>query len=460
VSEPPKRPSGAIPGPPVPAPPPGDRAALPSRLRGDARRERDQTQTSVVTEHRPTLTEFGGQQRRKSATHRHQQTVAYDAATLDDPSADTLPGVGLDELVARGPLDADDAVAHIRALAKLLEDRHNRGMGHGGLTPRHIRYLPDENGDLVLLEVADVKVSELYEAHYEAPELSGALQTRTVTPTRADVYALGAIFFEMLCGQPPFEANTPAELRQKHARAAAPGARQVNPDTDVPPAVERVVQRALKKRPGDRYPDSTTFGADLNTANADDDRGTVHLSVEEAGYLKEILEAKTQSERTKAEIEEEKRRLEEETRQAEAERARAEARTLEAEAARRRSELAEAAAEKRKRRLRVLIATAVVAVVVAGGAAAWFLTRDPEVVTKTETVTKTVTKTEVKTEVKVVEVPVFIEAGPTEPPDAGAAEPVEKPVARRPRPRPKPEQAPSPPKPDKPKTDPNLPAIF
>jgi predicted RNA-binding protein with RPS1 domain len=443
----------------VPAPPPSSRAALPSRLRGNARRERDQTTVGINPEGRPTIPEFGGNLAQAGA-HRHQQTAAYDAPPLDCNSGSSLPGVGLDELIARGPLGADDAVARIRAVAKLLEERHNRGVGHGGLTPRHLRYIPDDKGDLVLIEASETKFSELYEAHYEAPELSGALQTRTVMPSRADVYALGAIFFEMLCGQPPFDAPTPAELRKKHARAATPGARQVNPDSDVPPSVERVVQRALKKRPGDRYADAVSFGADLITANADDDRGTMHLSIEQAGFLKDILEAKTQTERTKVEVEEEKRLLEEEKRRAELETRRAAEQTKRADEARQRSEAAEASAEQRKKRLRSLIVVAVIAVAVASGAAAWFLTRDPEIVTKTKTVTNTVTKTVTKTEVKLVEVPVFIEAGPTEQPDAGGTEEPDRPTARRrPKLKPKVEEG-RPSKPASQKTDANMPAIF
>ncbi|MEY3012786.1 MAG: hypothetical protein RIT45_1521, partial [Pseudomonadota bacterium] len=304
---------------PVPAPPPQGHAQLPSRLRGEQRRTRDKTQFGVSAEggneadHRPTVPQFGA----TGSSHRHHDTLSY--AADDEAAVPSQPGVGLDELLARGPREGDDAIARIKGIAAALEERHAKGFGHGGLTPHHVRYVPDDSGELVLVDMADAKVSELYEARYEAPELSGALQTRTVQPTRADVYALGAIFFEMVCGRPLYEAPSAKELRQKHARAAVPGARQANPDADLPPSVELVMQKALKKRPGDRHPDAAAFIADLISANADDDRGTVHLSVEEAGFLKDILEAKTQSERTKQEVEEEKRRVEEEKRRAAAE---------------------------------------------------------------------------------------------------------------------------------------------
>ncbi len=428
----------------VPVPPPAARAAMPSRLAGGVRKGHEITQTShsKETESRPTLPQFGADLAR-STSHRHQATVAYEAAATE--VAPPPPGVGLDEMIARGALPSEEAIAKLRRIAKALEERHSQGLGHGGLTPTHVRLVPDERGEVVLLDAQAVSVAEIYEARYEAPELSGGVKTKTVQPIRSDVYALGAMFYEMVVGEPPFQAATPADLRRKHALAAVPSARQANGDTDLSPAVELVLQKALKKRPGDRPIDASAFVAELIAANTEDDRGTVHLSVETAGFLKDILEAKTQSEKTKHQVEEERRKAELERRKAEEETRRAEGETAAAEAERRKAEKAGAAAElarisaeKRKRTLRTSIIAAISVVLIAGAAAAWFLTRDPEVITKTNTVTNTVTKTVTETVTKVVEreVPVYLEAGPTDSPDAGAEDdrPKRRPVVR-PRPR-------------------------
>ena len=171
-------------------------------------------------------------------------------------------------------------------------------------------------------------------------------------------------------------------------------------------------------------------------ANADDDRGTVHFSIETAGYLKEILEAKTQSEKTKQQVEEEKRKLIDQKRIAEGETQAAEEARRAADLAAASSRAAQLATEKRRRTMRVAIIIAVLFMIGAGGAGAWFLTRDPEIVTKTNTVTKTVKETVTKTEVQVVEreVPVYIEATPT------VAPAIEDDKPRRPRPRSKPRE--------------------
>ncbi len=433
----PKDPNGTPPGSGVGAPPPPtNRAVLPSRLAGPSRRDRNPTtfgHTADLTG-RETVTQFGVDFSR-TGSHRHQATVAYDASP-SGVSGVMLPGVGLDEIILREPLHAEKAIGLLRKLCRALEERHGAGRGHGGLTPRHVRLVPDETGDLVLLDASEVQGTEAYEARYEAPELSGSVKTRTMQPARADVYALGIIFYEMLVGDVPFAAADPAEIRRKHGTAAAPSPRQANPDTDLAPPVELVLQRALKKRPGDRPADAQVLLAEVMAANADDDRGTVHFTAETAGYLKEILEAKTQSEKTKQQVEDEKRKLLEKKRIAEEEAAAAEEARRRAEEAAAASRAAQQAAEKRRRTLRTAIIVAVAVIICAGGAAAWFLTRDPEIVTKTNTVTKTVKETVTKTEVQVVEreVPVYIEATPT------VAPVVEDDKPRRPKPRPKPRE--------------------
>jgi hypothetical protein len=432
----PKDPKGTPPPSGIGAPPPPtSRAVLPSRLAGNVRRERDLTTFGhTANGERETIPQFGADMSR-TGSHRHHTTVAYDAPDAAS-SESTLPGVGLDEIIAREALLAEKAIGLLRKLCRELEVRHSAGLGHGGLTPRHIRMVPDEDGDLVLLEASEVSGSEIYEARYEAPELSGSVKTRTVQPARADVYAIGIIFFEMLVGDPPFVAADPAEIRRKHRTAAAPSPRQANPDTDLAPPVELVLQRALKKRPGDRPIGAQALIAEVMAANADDDRGTVHFSIETAGYLKEILEAKTQSEKTKQQVEEEKRKLIDQKRIAEGETQAAEEARRAADLAAASSRAAQLATEKRRRTMRVAIIIAVLFMIGAGGAGAWFLTRDPEIVTKTNTVTKTVKETVTKTEVQVVEreVPVYIEATPT------VAPAIEDDKPRRPRPRSKPRE--------------------
>ena len=69
--------------------------------------------------------------------------------------------------------------------------------------------------------------------------------------SRADLYSLGVILYELLSGRPPFDARTPYELWQKVLETEAIPLVQLNPKVDL--ALARVAQRLIRKEPGDRF---------------------------------------------------------------------------------------------------------------------------------------------------------------------------------------------------------------
>ena len=68
---------------------------------------------------------------------------------------------------------------------------------------------------------------------------------------RADVYALGTILYEMVCGRPPFQGPPASELITLQLQHPPPAPRVWNPS--LPPAIEAVILRTLAKDPGDRF---------------------------------------------------------------------------------------------------------------------------------------------------------------------------------------------------------------
>ncbi len=82
---------------------------------------------------------------------------------------------------------------------------------------------------------------------YMAPEqiLGESLDART------DLYSLGVILYEMLCGRPPFDAHTPYELWQKVLETEAVPLSVMNPRSDV--QLSRIAQRLMRKEPDDRF---------------------------------------------------------------------------------------------------------------------------------------------------------------------------------------------------------------
>ncbi len=83
---------------------------------------------------------------------------------------------------------------------------------------------------------------------------------------RSDLYALGVTLFQLLTGTLPFEADSLTELMFKITQQDAPDLRSRRPE--LPDSLARIVARALRKSPDDRYPDGARMAADLQACLA------------------------------------------------------------------------------------------------------------------------------------------------------------------------------------------------
>jgi serine/threonine protein kinase len=82
--------------------------------------------------------------------------------------------------------------------------------------------------------------------------------------TRADLYAMAVILYEMLAGRPPFVAEDDFDLIDYHVNVEAPHLHDLDPS--LPQALGDVVARALEKQVADRYPDAATMAIALELA--------------------------------------------------------------------------------------------------------------------------------------------------------------------------------------------------
>jgi len=99
---------------------------------------------------------------------------------------------------------------------------------------------------------------------YMAPEQ--AVDARRCD-ARSDIYALGATLYHLLCGRPPFTGDSAFEIMQKHVSGACPPPSTLNPET--PPQLERIIARAMMKKPEDRYQSAEEMLRDLETLKAE-----------------------------------------------------------------------------------------------------------------------------------------------------------------------------------------------
>jgi eukaryotic-like serine/threonine-protein kinase len=94
-------------------------------------------------------------------------------------------------------------------------------------------------------------------ATYFSPEQA---QGRPVDP-RSDVYSLGIVLFEMVCGRPPFRGEDPLAVAYQHVQEQPTPPREINADLD--PTLEAIVLKCLAKTPQARYPSAEDLRADL-----------------------------------------------------------------------------------------------------------------------------------------------------------------------------------------------------
>jgi serine/threonine-protein kinase len=83
---------------------------------------------------------------------------------------------------------------------------------------------------------------------------------------RADVYSLGVILFDMLCGRPPFEAAQSSEVLSMHIHTPPPSPREFAPHREITEMAEGVILKAMQKDPGKRYQDMVAFRKDVQDA--------------------------------------------------------------------------------------------------------------------------------------------------------------------------------------------------
>ncbi|HWE37616.1 MAG TPA: protein kinase [Isosphaeraceae bacterium] len=179
-----------------------------------------------------------------------------------------VPGGGLDSALDGTPWPARRAAAMVEPLARAMVEAHRRGIVHRDLKPPNVLLTADGRPkitDFGLAKRLDVDSSQtrtgmvLGTPSYMAPEQAGG--GRDAVGPAADVYALGAILYELLTGRPPFKAATPLEtVMQVMAEEPLPPSRLV---PGLPRDVETICLKCLQKDRAKRYEDAEALADDL-----------------------------------------------------------------------------------------------------------------------------------------------------------------------------------------------------
>ena len=177
-------------------------------------------------------------------------------------------------------LPVDEAVRIAREVAAALEVAHRQGIVHRDIKPENILleehrvYVADFGIAKALLATGADSITSTGLALGTPAYMSPEQATGAPVDGRADQYALAAVLYEMLAGEPPITGPTAQAII---ARRLAEPARPFRPvRSAVPEALERAVLRALDRVPADRFPDIAAFSAELERASASLDAPRSH----------------------------------------------------------------------------------------------------------------------------------------------------------------------------------------
>ncbi|MBI4692486.1 MAG: serine/threonine protein kinase [Gammaproteobacteria bacterium] len=211
------------------------------------------------------LTEDDGQLKRfmqefnlHSKIDSHHVAHIYEHGFTDDSVyivMEYFPGGDMKPLLGK-PLAPKRALGFLYQLAIALEDVHRQGVVHRDLKPQNIMFRADRS-----IALMDFGVSRALEwswtltmpgevlgtPYYMSPEQGAA----TGVDARSDLYSLGAIFFEMLTGEKPYQANSLIALLYMHANDPVP----TLPKEFA--ALQPIIDRTMAKDPKDRFASAT-----------------------------------------------------------------------------------------------------------------------------------------------------------------------------------------------------------
>ncbi len=218
----------------------------------------------------------------------HPNTVkVFMFGELDDGSIyiimELLEGKNLNQTVrAEGPFPVARALPILIASCGALDEAHKAGIIHRDLKPENI-FLVQSGGLRDYPKLLDFGLAKVGERQmrpgsviltqegmvFGTPEFMSPEQAqgKTLTPA-SDIYSLAVILYEVLTGKLPFDAKSAMDYIQLHVTGKPIPISQRVPGKTFPPLLDQIMERAMAKRPEDRFTSAADFGAALGAVLA------------------------------------------------------------------------------------------------------------------------------------------------------------------------------------------------
>ncbi len=232
-----------------------------------------------------TLQRFQREIRAMSSFQNKHTVEIYDAGELPDGSCfmamEFLDGRTLTDMVAEGAVPLKRTTELAMQILNAVNAAHEKKIVHRDLKPDNIMILVDKNNkDFV--KIMDFGVAKILEEPTEtvadgSPIFVSMVGTVTGTPQymspeqasgdkvdhRSDLYSIGVILYEMICGLLPFESQSPVGFLGQHISQQPPPFKVRVPEKNFAPPIEEIVMRLLRKSVKDRYQSAKEVIEDL-----------------------------------------------------------------------------------------------------------------------------------------------------------------------------------------------------
>jgi len=219
--------------------------------------------------------------------------------------SELLEGETLRDRLRSGPLSSRKAIDYSRQIASGLAAAHEKGIVHRDLKPENLFVTNDGRIKILDFGLAKLTRPETDDASGDAPTQQVGTDAGTVMGTvgymspeqvrgkhadpRSDIFAFGAILYEMLSGKRAFHGDSPADTMSAILKDDPPELAETN--RNVSPALERIVRHSLEKNPPERFQSArdVAFNLEALTDISTSSRGGVRALPEEPASRRWLL---------------------------------------------------------------------------------------------------------------------------------------------------------------------------
>jgi serine/threonine protein kinase len=180
-----------------------------------------------------------------------------------------MVGGDLTNRIRQGPMSITESAEILSRIAPALDEAHRRGLIHRDLKPGNVLF--DEENIAYLADFGVVKLTEdqsmtlttqggvIGTPAYMSPE---QVMGKDELDGRSDIYALGAILYQMLTSQVPYKSDTPMGQAMMHVVEPLPDVQEARPE--LPPEAQEIIEKAMAKDRADRYPTAGALAEAVN----------------------------------------------------------------------------------------------------------------------------------------------------------------------------------------------------